>query len=198
MLKQVLELAKQRQLDAVGTLFAVDKRILPFWQRQNLALLRLGLQAETTTGNHSALMAVGISQTGESAVQHMASGFADDFPLRLMVDYQDLAPSLVIAISNKLTVELELRGADQQAMQRYLSGASTFDNVAPSLWRYFWRHCSGLNWEPLHPQGRTLIVQRLLQKKSWSSCCEAAQLSGIKAANRALLLAFKQLLSSVH
>ena len=198
MVTQVVQLAKQRELDIVGTLFAVDQRILPFWQRQKLALLRLGLQAETTTGNHSALMAMGINSAGERAVQHMASGFGDDFPLRLMADYQGLATPLVIAISNKLTTELALRGSDQQAVQRYLSGASTFDNVAPSLWRYFWHHCSGLSWETVHPQGRILIVQRLLQKKPWSSCCEAAQLPGVKAANRELLIALQQLLSNLQ
>ncbi len=198
LLSYILEQARAATVDAVGTLFSANEAVLNFWLRQPFKILRMGYQREVTTGDYSALLAMGLNLHAESVVKPMAANFSQDFPLNLTDIHQSLEPNLVCTILDSINRCVPLVAMDQARVALFLAGQTPYENVSAPLWRLLLNRWEQLNWNSLEPSQRQLLVLKVLQKHSWAQCCQQLNISGQKQARSTLLVAFVKLAHNLH
>jgi tRNA(Met) cytidine acetyltransferase len=64
LLDAVIEDAKNKGVDAIGTSFAADTRVLHFWRRRGFHTVHVGISQEHTSGSHPLMMLRPLNETG--------------------------------------------------------------------------------------------------------------------------------------
>lgn len=187
LLQLIAEAAKSEGIDMVGSLFSGDHRVLSFWIANDFAVVRVGYTREATTANHSLLVLQGLSSRGDSLALVGRDQITSDLPQLLVDSHRDLEPSLVLELMRHQQPVVIKFERDQLALERYVSGYTPYENVAASLWRWFWADCDRFSqFLSADEVGTQLLVMKLLQKQSWQVCIEALDLSGNKQARSML------------
>lgn len=187
LLRRLVATATEQKVDTIGSVFSGNQAVLAFWQRNHFAPARVGYTREATTGDHSLLVMRGLSSEGTEITRAARTRFAEDFPLLLLDSHRQLAVDLVLTILDSIETRVEYYERDQGDLQRYLSRSTTFENVAPAIWRMLWgRFIKERHWHSADDCGRRLVVMKVLQNHPWEICIDGLGLTGIKQA-RSLL-----------
>ncbi|MEE2731754.1 MAG: GNAT family N-acetyltransferase [Pseudomonadota bacterium] len=188
LLQHLIRTAQTQQVDCIGSLFSGSPAVLAFWQRNGCLPLRVGYTRESTTGDHSLLVLLGLSEPGHRVQQAALDCFNADFPLLLQGSHRLLPADLVVGLmAGGPHSGIRYYERDQISLQRYLANWTPLENVAPSLWRLLWTLYAANGRSPaLDATGRRLLVMKVLQNHSWQHCIDALGLSGIKAARSCL------------
>jgi tRNA(Met) cytidine acetyltransferase len=187
LLRRLVATATEQKVDNIGSVFSGNQAVLAFWQRNHFTPVRVGYTREATTGDHSLLVMRGLSSEGTEIAGAARTRFAEDFPLLLLESHRQLAVDLVLTILDSIETRVEYYERDQGDLQRYLSHSTTFENVAPAIWRMLWgRFIKARHWHSADDCGRRLVVMKVLQNHPWEICIDGLGLTGIKQA-RSLL-----------
>lgn len=190
LLLQLIAQARQEGIDCIGSVFSGDQRVLGFWQSNGFTLARVGYSREATTGQYSLLVLQGLTQTGVDLAGRCRQQLVEDLPLLLQGSHQQLEPDLVLTLAARFPVREPFHERDQLAVARYVAGYVPYENVAASLWRWFWAVYPALNAAreitEIEADGRRLLVMKLLQNHPWPHCIELLSLLGIKQARQIL------------
>ena len=186
-LQWLITAASAEGVDVIGSLFSGNQAVLGFWQRNHFAPVRVGYTREATTGEYSLLVVRGLSALGCEIEQSARNHFAEDFPLLLPDSHRQLPVDLVLTLLEMIETKVDSYERDQSDLQRFLSNSTTYENVAPAIWRLIWRHyMKDKRWQNVDETGCGLIVMKLLQNHPWEVCIDRLGLAGIKQA-RSLL-----------
>jgi tRNA(Met) cytidine acetyltransferase len=90
LLDYVIEDAKKRSVDAIGTSFAADTRVLGFWRRRGFHTVHVGISQEHTSGNRSLMMLRPLNETGLAVFNEARQRYA----ARLQVLLSDVLGNL--------------------------------------------------------------------------------------------------------
>lgn len=183
LIKQVVELAKQTQLDYVGSMFAIDSERLTFWQSNKLELMYISNGVGTSTGLPSVTMLQGLSTRAKQIAVELKSEIHKDFSSRLLMQYKALEPQSVIALIQLLNA-YESKPLDQ--CDAYINGHLGFEHVLPKLREALFFLFQRVDTK-LSKQQQNLLVQVILQYQSWDErLLTQYQLSGKKELNKTI------------
>lgn len=83
LLKQVIESEQARGMDVLGSSFSATPKLLNFWHKADLSLLRMGFSRDHVSASHSAVMALPLTQNANKTIAELKVRFKQNILLWL-------------------------------------------------------------------------------------------------------------------
>ena len=123
LLGKVLALAESRQVDVVGASFSADIDVMSFWQSNGFNVVRLGVQRDEVSGQHSVIFLKACSTAGIQLMASAKKRFEQQWPDLLAMQFDQLNFKTVLAISGQMTRQCSvLSELDRQDVVRFSQG----------------------------------------------------------------------------
>ena len=168
--------------DVIGTSFALDRDVLPFWLNNDYLLVRVGQQADEVSGQRAGVLLRTVSQAGEAVVSQAQQTLQQAWPFLLLRAQQDLDYALVILLSRTLPFhETKLKADEQFAVESFAWQQRGFESTEPLLWAWLQPRLLTGELTRLSPQHQALLVKKIMQGQAFDQVAEALQLAGRKA-----------------
>ncbi|WP_242634380.1 tRNA(Met) cytidine acetyltransferase TmcA [Marinobacter salicampi] len=114
--------AVDKGLDGLGSSFGAAPDLLGFWRRCGLAVMRLGLQREASSGEYAVQVLCGLSASAESLAGQIQSRFAEHWPMLLPRVWPTLSPEVALAVSAQMSGPLGLSPLDRTELAGFCQG----------------------------------------------------------------------------
>jgi tRNA(Met) cytidine acetyltransferase len=183
-MKQLKSFAKKKHVDFFGASFVANAKLLKFWQKTGYQVARIGFTKDQASGEHSALVISAISERGQFFERKIISEFYSSFEYLLTDEYKDLGAQLVWQVlhhcpDNNLP---KLTAHQLSSITDFTNKRRQFSHCVKALHYWCLIHCKD-NYQPQV----LLLIERILQKKSFETLCTHYQLTGKKMLNSALI-----------
>jgi tRNA(Met) cytidine acetyltransferase len=199
----ISERSAERGMDYIGSSFGTSEDVLDFWRGLGWLPVRLSIQADASSGQRSAVMLKALSEAGTRLMAHARERFFAHFPHQLSDSFRELDTALVR--------ELMRAGADSRLDPVTLGVADWKDVEAFALHQRLPEVAIGALWrlackalmetgpvDGLEEKEATVLVARILQKRSWPECARLADVSGRGPAQAMLRRAAAKLIRYYH
>jgi len=194
MLRQAREQAATAGLDLLGSAFALDERLLPFWRAAGFAVARLGERRDASSGMHSVQMLAGISAAGGQLQARAQARFQAQFPGRLGASFRHLPAALAVPLlQGRDCDDLPLDAQDRADVHAFALAYRGFADAQPALWRLLC-HAFAAGAPGLPAQQRELLLAAVLQNRPPGEIRQRTGIDGRQAQQQVLRLAVKNLL----
>ncbi|MBE02340.1 MAG: tRNA cytosine(34) acetyltransferase TmcA [Euryarchaeota archaeon] len=120
-------------LAVLGTSFGATPELLRFWQSCGLAVVRIGVQREASSGEYPLQMATGLNAPGQSLVATLRQRLVRHWPDLLLRHWQAMAPELLVSVLEDLPADGQLEPLDQRDLQGFAHGHRGYDLCWPVL-----------------------------------------------------------------
>ncbi|MEM0373773.1 MAG: GNAT family N-acetyltransferase, partial [Sulfolobales archaeon] len=171
MLDSIIEEARRRGLDWVGSSFMADRRVINFWIKNGFVPVHVSPKRNEKLGEHAVIVMYGLSEEGKSAVR-IAAELLKERMLNTMHDvYYTMDPWIARLIINGIKVhrEIELNDIYKDKIASFLQGISPYETAADAIHllvrKYFWD--SKRDWA-LSPEEEAVILCKVIQGKPWN------------------------------
>ncbi len=191
LLAEIESFALAQGLDYVGSSFAADSQVLPFWLGADYLPLRLGVRRDPCSGSHALLIARPLSEFAAQVLPPVYERFCRDFPLQLRELFSELDVDVVRALLRARESDKRLDQPVRREAQRFATGEIAFEHAYSALFTYLVESGAAL------PERNeiAIAIRKVLQGASWKSLAAQFQLTGRKAAEHQLRQAYRLLLS---
>ncbi|WP_028862259.1 tRNA(Met) cytidine acetyltransferase TmcA [Psychromonas aquimarina] len=185
-ISRLINWAECSQFDHICASFGATADLLAFWQQQAFTTLRIGSTRDSSSGTHSIIVNLPLSEKGRILHSAVREQFQQQFPVQLSRHLQHIEAELVLSILN------EFSKTDPKAEQllSYIEGNRPYEYVEQMLSELVIN--SSLN--NLTKEQQSLTIQKIVQNNSWPEVCKKHNYSGKKEAQSKLKCAVKQLL----
>ncbi len=197
--------ARRDRLDWFGVSFGASRQLLYFWGAVGLVPIYVGSRREPTSGAHSVMMAAALSEAGQTLVQNASRLFGEKFVYWLAEPLRELEPAIVAELFQLLNqfhhqpadnapsrppeqqtdtiamneIKENPRPALDQEWRAFAVHKRAYEEALPSLVYGFNSLLAGQSEYPqLSDQQMTILIMKLLQKRSWKTVATATGLSG--------------------
>lgn len=185
--------ARDRGVDLLGTAFALDAQLLPFWRKAGFETVRLGERRDSSSGMHSVQMLLGLNARSSVLQKSAAARFREQFPWRLAGSFRALPATLALPLLHgRDCADLPLRQADKSDVQAFALQRRGFADAAPALWRWLVCRLAAGAVEADSQQAELLIVA-VLQHASQQAIARRTGIEGRRPQLAALRTAVKNL-----
>lgn len=168
--------------DVIGTSFALDRDVLPFWLNNGYLPVRVGQQADEVSGQRAGVLLRAVSQAGETLVTQAQKTLQQAWPFLLLRAQRDLDYALVILLSRTLpSHETGLEADELFAVESFASQQRAFESTEPLLWAWLQPRLLTGELGRLSPQHQALLVKKIMQGQAFDQVAEALKLAGRKA-----------------
>ena len=173
----VRDYATQLGCDYLGTSFGVSEDLLRFWLSNDLKPVRLGLRSGTSSGEYPLLMVSPLSSQGTEMATQAEQRFLQQLPALLGDPLRDLPPSIATSLWRTMEApeQLALSKADWSDLIGFAYLQRGFETSLPAIERLT---RLGLGSNSLRPEHASLLLMRVVQKRSWEACARESGLSG--------------------
>ena len=89
---------KRQQVDIIGTSFGATSDLVQFWHSSELVPVRLGVQKDKSSGQHSVIMLKGLNSSATTFVKQASELFFTAMPYLLGNQFSHLPSSLIISL----------------------------------------------------------------------------------------------------
>ncbi|MEZ8738523.1 tRNA(Met) cytidine acetyltransferase TmcA [Photobacterium swingsii] len=207
LLVQVADWANEQDFDYLGTSFGVAQELVGFWQYSGFSVIRLGVTKDAASGCYSALAVKPLSPLSQSWFRDAQVLFSLNFHAQCQEQFSDLDVATLRALyrvadplssSNRVTNEALVF----QQLSTYVSGGLGYDTAVGSLewlvkrWLTHTMHDSAIQEEARIDE--VLVINKIIQKHTWSSIINEHHFVGRKQAEAALREQVSRLLRSFH
>ncbi|MGR5150769.1 tRNA(Met) cytidine acetyltransferase TmcA [Photobacterium swingsii] len=207
LLVQVTDWANEQDFDYLGTSFGVAQELVGFWQYSGFSVIRLGVTKDAASGCYSALAVKPLSPLSQSWFRDAQVLFSLNFHAQCQEQFSDLDVATLRALycvadplssSNRVTNEALVF----QQLSTYVSGGLGYDTAVGSLewlvkrWLTHTMHDSAIQEEARIDE--VLVINKIIQKHTWSSIINEHHFVGRKQAEAALREQVSRLLRSFH
>lgn len=183
--------------DVIGTSFAMDARLLNFWQANAFLPVRVGQQADEVSGQRAGILLRAVSAAGESLVTKAQRVLRRDWPFLLLQTQNTLDHALAIRLSETLpVVQLNLDSEEMHALQRFAFEQRPYESSEPLLWQWLHTKLAMGRLAKLEPLHQMLLVKKILQGQAFADVAKSCKLAGRKAVIEQLRQAVAVLLTS--
>ena len=191
LLAEIESFALAQGLDYVGSSFAADSQVLPFWLGADYLPLRLGVRRDPCSGSHALLIARPLSEFAARVLPPVYERFCRDFPLQLRELFAELDVDVVRALMTAREPDHRLGQQVRREAQRFAAGEIAFEHAYSALFTYLVESGAAL------PESEeiAIAIRKVLQGASWKSLAQQFQLTGRKAVEHQLRQAYRLLLS---
>ena len=184
---------RQAGLDYLGSAFSASADLLPFWRKAGLVALRIGLQRDTASGSHAALLLKALKAEHEPELALWRRRFVAQLPTLLAGELKGLDPELVwqcVQGSEPVSGEPDAFVCDELAC--FAHHHKPFELCQPSLQRWLAGNIDRL--APLMADERHLLIATIWQYADWTRLAGRLQLAGKPALIKALRALLARLL----
>lgn len=183
-LQQIEHLAKDKNIDFIGTSFGANESLLRFWQKAGFALSRIGFSQDNASGEHSALLIKAITKQSVPFHQQLVREFYRVFDYLLCDELKELSGQLVWQILHFCPSEflVELSPADKLSVEDFIQTKRLYSPCVFGLHRWLLRHSTKSYDAEILP-----LISRIFQKNSVESICQNYNFTGKKALNSHLI-----------
>lgn len=179
----------QTSVDYIGASFGGTSELLEFWRRCCFVPVRVGFKREVASGEYTLMVCRGVSDQGKALVDDITRTFHAQFPLQLGELYCDLDMNLILALLHEPIgfALFPFAAHEQQQVQAFIEGYQCYENCCAALWKWLINLLAGPNgFAEQSMLEQSVIVKKILQKKSWESVARELQLGDSKSALRLL------------
>ncbi|MGB5445658.1 MAG: GNAT family N-acetyltransferase, partial [Psychromonas sp.] len=177
--------AKLAQFDHLCASFGVTAELLAFWQQQGFTAMRIGLQQDASSGTHSIIVNLPLSQKGQRLHQLITRQFTEQLPTQLSRQLQHLDTNVVLSIllnsNTKQLLPLNLHS--------YSDGNLPYEFIEHDLINLVLNS----DLSVLTNTQQLLAIGKILQNNSWTEICKKHNFTGKKQAQSALKETIRQL-----
>lgn len=193
----LLERAGQQALshgvDLLGSAFALDHELLPFWREAGFEVARLGERLDPASGMYSVQVLRGISESGRALQGDARRRFLDRFPWRLGATHRDLGAEMAVPLlRGRDCADLPLDSHDLSDVKAFAQAQRGLGDASPALWRWAVGYFAAQT--PPEPNEAELLLSVVLQNHSPRSVARRTGIVGRRLQQRALRELVKKLL----
>jgi tRNA(Met) cytidine acetyltransferase len=176
--------AKQQQVDFIGASFGANAKLLSFWQSAGYQIARIGFTKDNASGEHSALVVSAISDRGQFFERNIVSEFYRNFDYLLTDEFQNLSARLVWQILHYCPANClpKLTTHQLKSIGDFSGETRQFSCCVLALHHWLLLHC-----QEEYQDQVLILIERVLQKKSFNSVCHRYSLTGKKMLNNTLI-----------
>ncbi len=199
--------AQDKGFDYLGTSFGVADELVAFWQSAGFSLIRLGVTKDAASGSYSALAVKPLSPRSFTWWQDAQDLFAINFSAQCHEQFKDLEATTVrllyrLLASYPSAEPARIEGLVFKQLSAYCQGGLGYDTAAGSIewlvkrWLSFAVPTSVIyDFACLN---EALLINKVIQKKSWAAVIKLHNLVGRKQAEAAMREQVSLLLDSLH
>lgn len=193
-LERITDFAKLQGADFLASSFGVTHTLLSFWLVNDFQLARIGFKKDKASGEQSALVLKALSNTGNSALNHVNLSFYRSFDYLLTDEYKRLPPALVALILFYCPKKScnELTQGDKENIIAFANGYRQYSSCVFSL--HLWLKLVFSGSGKYLDDGLYVFISRIFQKQSVEDTCKQYGFTGKKALELFLRSKVKQFL----
>lgn len=191
LLAEIESFALAQGIDYVGSSFAADSQVLPFWLGADYLPLRLGIRRDPCSGSHALLIARPLSEAAAQVLPAVYERFCRDFPLQLREMFGELDVDVVRMLLTSREPGTRPDPQVRREAQRFAAGEIAYEHAYAALFTYLVSVQA-----PLPASDEVAIaIRKVLQGAGWKMVAQQFQLTGRKAVEHCLRQAYRLLLS---
>ncbi len=197
LLQQLQTEAEQSGVDYLGASFGASEELLRFWQHNEVLPVRIGLTREASSGTHSVMVMKPITLAGQALFEALQRRLVEQLPLLLAEPLADLDAVLVARLFQLLPpVDMSLSFQDWQDVRSFAEALRGYEVCLLALWRLAPVALAGE--VALTEVQRTLLIEKVLQRRGWKALTETHGLSGRAEAVAALREVYRMIFEQIH
>jgi tRNA(Met) cytidine acetyltransferase len=178
--------ADQKKIDYLGVSFAYSTELLKFWQKNDFIPVRLGLQADASSGAHSLMMIKALSKQGQQLEKELSSQF-NDVLLHLMPEtFSTLQTDQLINLPIRQTGCPNISKADYQTLRSFVQTHRGYEVCLPAIYRFVSQSFFYKTFLKLPETMQALFVCKVLQRKTWEETVSCLAFNGKKQAKQTM------------
>jgi len=189
-INEITQWATSKQFDHLSASFGASEQLLRFWQSKQLQTLRIGSSKDKSSGTHSFIVNLPLSEKGEQLHQQLRQQFHQQLPTQLARHLQHIDSELIA----RLLIELPKRAHRHPLLSSYSLANLPYEFAEEQLIELIINSDLSL----LAKSQQWLTIQKILQNRSWAEICQHSEYSGKKQAQQVLRTSIKQLLTSTQ
>jgi len=188
--EEITDWAREEQFDHICASFGATEQLLQFWQSKQLQTLRIGSSKDKSSGTHSFIVNLPLSEKGKLLHQQLRQQFHKQLPTQIARHLQHIDSELIVS----LLTELPKNHYQHPLLSSYSEGNLPYEFAEMQLIELIINSDLSL----LAKSQQYLTIQKILQNRSWAEICQHSKHSGKKQAQQALRTSIKQLLTSTQ
>ena len=171
-LNKIVEWAKEKDMDWVGSGFGVSPELLRFWLRNGFIPVHITPQRNEISGEHTVIVLNPLKMHVEEKVDLINVDFTRRLIEYLADELRDLETETAISLLKSLRRDLEVDKpyfgkVERRRIKKYFQGQSLYEYVSDlirPLVRYYYSKTNKLD---LSNEEEEILVAKCLQLKSW-------------------------------
>lgn len=201
LVESICENAKEKSLDAVACTFAATDSLLKFWGKHQFFLLRLGFHKKSDSNGFAALMLKPISKRSQGLCTEAKTHFINNFPFQLQEIHQNLDTNLTLASYQNINNSNAPNLCDKEweDLESFAFGSRQFEDNLAILHKFtHYVLQQPRTFDLLEKPEQSILVLKILQKKSWKETTDILKISGRKQGIKILKETISKLLRTYH
>lgn len=182
--------AKQQGFDHLSASFAASPELVRFWLQQGFQVLRIGLQKDKSSGEHSFMVNLALSEQGISLHQQIQDNFKEQSQLLFSRQLQDLDSQLITQLWQSLISKKDNKQL-KTALSAYTEANRSYESVEFLLIQLLFNS----EIDKLEQKQQRAIINKVIQNHSWQTVVTNHQFTGKKQAQAYIKQAIRDLIN---
>jgi len=189
----VTQWAITQKIDVLGASFGATAELSRYWFNNNYYPARLGFNKDSASGTHSLLVMKALNKNSQikDIVNVGHKQFFKSFRYDIANHFNQLDEQLVVALLSQNIVTESLCDFDRHNIETFINGSRPFEQVSYIIENVLWNSAGSLM--TLSDIEQSIIIQKVLQRKTWNEFAKQLSLTGKKEAQLLLRQAIKAL-----
>jgi tRNA(Met) cytidine acetyltransferase len=174
---------QSKDKDYIGASFSATSDMLHFWEAQGFTPVRLGLKRDASSGTHSVIQLLPISPQGKLVFQQLRERFQQSFLHMLSEPLCSLEANIVSPLlRNKQAQAIDLKGWEWEELHAFANTNRGYEVCISSLWNWLRQFIQQNDFKGLKQSEQTMLISKILQKKTWQELSTDLEFTGKKNA----------------
>jgi len=171
-LQRIVEWAKEREMDWVGSGFGVSPELLRFWLKNGFIPVHITPQRNEVSGEHTVIVIKPLKLHVEEKIERINVDFTKRLVEYLADELSDLETETAISLLKSLRRDLdlekpELGKVERRRMKKYFQVCSLYEYVSDIVRPLVRYHFSKTDRVDLSDEEEFVLVAKCLQLKPW-------------------------------
>lgn len=201
LLEAAYHYADKLDFDYLSTAFGLTSELLSFWRKNQFLLLKLGIQRDNASACYTAIMARPLNEKAKSQTIELQQLFAQQLYTGISRQYRGHSTNTLLDTINATQfVEKDVYLDEKQLtkLRRFATANLSIEECMDELTKLMFNYLSRGLVGKLDKTKQLLLVSRILQAHSVSTCVEELELTGKKELDKKLRRAVSAILSEFN
>jgi len=187
LIKEIIEEARERGYDWVGSGFGINKELLNFWLKNGFKVLHLSPDRNPVSGEYTSLVIYPLSSKWVELVNQCLEEFIVKFVESLHDVYRDFEPDVAYLLLRQASIitrnySLSLTQTQLERLKMYVRGVMTYETVCDAVVMVTKKLIYEGKLNCLDESESVLLISKVLQGLPWQSVAEVLRSSKLKVA----------------